>query len=187
MSNKPYVPSLKSFYYDTIVSEVKKELNLSSVMEVPKLNKIVVNVGMGSEAVVNSKSLDPVVESLSLITGQAATKTKARKSIASFKLREGMPIGVMVTLRGNIMYEFLERLIHLSLPRVRDFNGLSSKSFDNAGNYTFGIKEHIVFPEIDFDKVTKIHGMDITIAIKTKKKEYSRLLLEKFNFPFKKG
>lgn len=166
-------------------AELKKELSLASVMQVPELKKIVINVGAG-RAISDPKILDGIVSEIGLITGQQAVKTKARKSIAAFKLREHMPIGVMVTLRGRIMYEFLDRLINIALPRVRDFNGLSGKSFDANGNYSFGIKEQIIFPEINVDQVSSIHGMDITFNIRSNDIEHSRSLLKKFNFPFRK-
>ena len=176
---------LQKEYNEKIRPELQKELSLKSVMLAPKLQKIVVNVGVG-RAVADPKVLDGIVQELALITGQAPVKTRAKKSIAAFKLREGMPIGVMVTLRGKIMYEFLDRLINVTLPRVRDFNGLSNKAFDEGGNYTFGIKEQIIFPEINVDQVDSIHGMNITFTIQSRGKDDSKKLLEKFNFPFKK-
>lgn len=166
-------------------AELQKELNLGSIMQVPVLKKIVINIGAG-RAISDPKILDGIVSEVGIISGQQAVKTKARKSIAAFKLREDMPIGVMVTLRGRIMYEFLDRLINVALPRVRDFNGLSAKSFDANGNYSFGIKEQIIFPEINVDQVSSIHGMDITFNIKSGDIEHSRSLLKKFNFPFRK-
>lgn len=176
---------LQTQYKTKIASELKKELGLSSMMEVPLIRKIVLNVGAG-RAVADPKILDGIVDEIGIITGQLAVKTKARKSIAAFKLREGLPIGAMVTLRGRIMYEFLDRLINVALPRVRDFNGLNNKSFDQNGNYSFAIKEQIIFPEINVDQVSSIHGMDITFTIRSKDAEHSRLLLQKFNFPFRK-
>ena len=173
-------------YSSTFKSSLKEELGLASIMQVPEIKKIVINVGAG-EAVANPKVVDAIVENLATISGQMPVKTRARKSIATFKLREEMVIGAKVTLRGKIMYEFLDRLINTALPRVRDFNGVSRKAFDKNGNYTLGIKEHIIFPEINFDKVEKIHGMDITLVIKNEDKEHSMKLLEKFHFPFRKN
>jgi len=178
-------PRLKKLYSDKIRAELKTELGVSSIMEVPCLKKIVLNVGAGF-AVANPKSIDSVVTELAKITGQAPVKTKAKEAISNFKLRENLPIGVMVTLRGQRMYEFLDRLINVALPRVRDFNGLSPKSFDSMGNYSLGIKEQIIFPEIKFDDVELIHGMDITLVIQSKSAEHSAKLLEKFNFPIRK-
>lgn len=175
---------LQKLYHEQYKAELKEELGLSSIMEVPRIQKIVVNVGAG-DAVANPKVLDSMVEELRIITGQAPVKTRAKKSIATFKLREGMPIGVMVTLRNQVMYEFLDRLVNIALPRVRDFNGLSPKSFDRWGNYSLGIKEQIIFPEIHFDQVEKIHGMDITIVMKSKTIEHSKALLKKFSFPLR--
>jgi len=176
---------LQTEYKEKIAPALKKELGLSTVMQVPELKKIVLNVGMG-RAVADPKVLDSVVKELGAITGQQPVKTRAKKSIATFKLREGMPLGVMVTLRGKIMYEFLDRLINIALPRVRDFNGLSEKAFDKGGSYSFGIKEQIIFPEINVDQVDSIHGMNIVFTIKSRGKDDSRLLLEKFNFPFRR-
>jgi len=176
---------LQAEYANKYKSELQKELKLASVMQVPVLKKIVINVGVG-RATSDPKILDGIVTEVGMITGQQAVKTKARKSIAAFKLREQMPIGVMVTLRGRIMYEFLDRLINVTLPRVRDFNGLSGKSFDANGNYSFGIKEQIIFPEINVDQVSGIHGMDVTFNIQSGDIEHSRALLKKFNFPFRK-
>ena len=176
---------LQTEYKKSFAAELKKELGLSSIMQVPVLKKIVLNVGAG-RAIADPKILDGIVNELAQITGQMPVKTRAKKSIAAFKLREQMPIGVMVTLRGKIMYEFLDRLINIALPRVRDFNGLSNKSFDKFGNYAFGIREQIIFPEINVDQVNNIHGMDIVFNIKSESAEHSRKLLEKFNFPFRK-
>jgi large subunit ribosomal protein L5 len=176
---------LRKLYNEKIRVELKQELGLSSIMQVPVLKKIVLNVGAGF-AVANPKSLDSVVAEIAAITGQAPVKTRAKEAISNFKLREGIPIGVMVTLRGDRMYEFLDRLINIALPRVRDFNGLSMKSFDARGNYTLGIKEQIIFPEINFDEVEQIHGMDITLVIRSQGPEHSAKLLEKFNFPLRK-
>jgi len=152
---------LKAKYQDEIVKVMMEKFNYSSVMQAPKVDKIVINMGVG-DAVTNSKALDMAVEELQLLTGQKPLITKAKKSIAGFKLREGMPIGAKVTLRGERMYEFLDKLINVSLPRVRDFRGVSKKSFDGRGNYTLGVKEQLIFPEIDYDRVSKVRGMDIT-------------------------
>ncbi len=176
---------LQELYYASIRPELKEELSLRSVMQVPFIEKIVLNVGAGV-AVNNSKIIDSIVQELSLISGQASVKTIAKKSIATFKLREGMPIGAMVTLRGVRMYEFFDRLINIVLPRVRDFNGLSPKSFDKGGNYTIGVKEQIIFPEIDFDKVESVRGLDIILRIKSQRVEHSIALLRKFGFPLRK-
>lgn len=162
-----------------------KKFNYSSVMEVPKIDKIVVNMGVG-DAVQNSKVLDNAVEELELITGQKPLVTKAKKSIATFRLREGMPIGAKVTLRGERMYEFLDKLISVSLPRVRDFQGVSKKAFDGRGNYTLGVKEQLIFPEIDYDKVSKVRGMDIVIVTTANTDEEARELLTNFGMPFRK-
>lgn len=182
---KPKYARLQEQYITKFRDELKSELSLKSIMEVPKIEKIVINVGVG-EATKNPKLIDGVVEELRLITGQEPVKTRAKNSIAGFKLRENVIIGCKVTLRGKRMYEFFDRLVNIALPRVRDFQGLSLKSFDKFGNYTFGIKEQIIFPEISFDKVDRIHGMDIILNIKSKGKEHSKALLEKFNFPFKR-
>jgi large subunit ribosomal protein L5 len=161
------------------------KFNYKSVMEVPKLNKIVVNMGVG-DAVANAKALDIAVEELATITGQKPVVTRAKKSIAGFRLREGMPIGVKVTLRGERMYEFLDKLVSVSLPRVRDFRGISKKAFDGRGNYTLGIKEQLIFPEIDYDKVSKVRGMDIVIVTTANTDEEARELLTQFGMPFQK-
>jgi large subunit ribosomal protein L5 len=162
-----------------------KKFNYKSVMQVPKIEKVVVNMGVG-DAVQNAKALDNAVEELSLITGQKPLVTRAKKSIAGFRLREGMPIGAKVTLRGERMYEFLDKLISVSLPRVRDFRGVSKKAFDGRGNYTLGIKEQLIFPEIDYDKVSKVRGMDIVIVTTANTDEEARELLTEFGMPFQK-
>jgi large subunit ribosomal protein L5 len=161
-----------------------REREYKNIMEVPRLEKIVVNMGLG-DAIQNIKVLDSAVEELALITGQKPVVTRARRSIASFKLREGMAIGCMVTLRKDRMYEFLDRLIHVAIPRVRDFRGLNSRSFDGRGNYTLGIREQIIFPEIDYDKVEKIKGMNITIVTTARTDEEGRLLLKLMGMPFR--
>ena len=171
-------------YESEIRSELKQKFNLKNIFEVPKLSKIVVNMGVG-EAVSDSKVINKAIEDLSLITGQKPVITKAKKSIAGFKLRKGVNIGCKVTLRKKRMFEFLDRLIFIALPRVRDFKGLSKKSFDGNGNYSIGIKEQIIFPEIDYDKVDKIRGMDITITTTTTNQDHAYELLKSFNLPFK--
>jgi len=175
---------LKEFYWREVVPVMMRERNYRNVMEVPRLKKIVVNMGLG-EAIQNIKVLDSAVEELSLITGQKAVVTKAKRSIASFKLREGMSIGCMVTLRKERMYEFLDRLIHVAIPRVRDFRGLNSRAFDGRGNYTLGVREQIIFPEIDYDKVDKVKGMNITIVTTARTDEEGRLLLSLLGMPFR--
>ncbi len=162
-----------------------KKFEYSSIMEVPKIEKIVVNMGIG-DAVQNSKVLDSAVEELQAITGQKPMVTKAKKSIATFRLREGMPIGAKVTLRGERMYEFFDKLVNVSLPRVRDFRGISNKAFDGRGNYTLGVKEQLIFPEIDYDKVSKTRGMDIVIVTTANTDEEARELLTQFGMPFQK-
>ena len=174
---------LRDYYNEKVVQELKKSLNLKNDMEVPFLEKIVLNMGMG-EAVADSKYIKQAVEELTMIAGQKAVMTTARKSIASFKLREGQKIGAMVTLRRDRMYEFLDRLINIALPRVRDFRGLSKKSFDGHGNYSFGIKEQIVFPEVSVSSVDNIHGLDVVIVTSTNNDAHAAALLKAFNFPF---
>ncbi|HHJ5230057.1 TPA: 50S ribosomal protein L5 [Staphylococcus aureus] len=176
---------LKEKFNTEFTENLMKKFNYSSVMEVPKIDKIVVNMGVG-DAVQNSKVLDNAVEELELITGQKPLVTKAKKSIATFRLREGMPIGAKVTLRGERMYEFLDKLISVSLPRVRDFQGVSKKAFDGRGNYTLGVKEQLIFPEIDYDKVSKVRGMDIVIVTTANTDEEARELLANFGMPFRK-
>jgi large subunit ribosomal protein L5 len=176
---------LKAKFNDEITPALMSKFNYKSVMQVPKLEKIVVNMGVG-DAVANAKALDVAVEELTLITGQKPVVTKAKKSIAGFRLREGMPIGAKVTLRGERMYEFLDKLISVSLPRVRDFRGISKKAFDGRGNYTLGVKEQLIFPEIDYDKVSKVRGMDIVIVTTANSDEESRELLTQFGMPFQK-
>ena len=176
---------LKDKYNETIKQELVNKFNYTSVMQAPKIDKIVVNMGIG-DAVQNAKVLDTAVEELSAITGQKPVITKAKKSIATFRLREGMPIGAKVTLRGERMYEFLDKLISVSLPRVRDFRGISKKAFDGRGNYTLGVKEQLIFPEIDYDKVSKVRGMDIVIVTIANTDEEARELLTQFGMPFQK-
>lgn len=177
--------TIKQRYQKTIIPELMKTFEYRSVMEVPKLEKIVVNMGIG-DAVFNSKVLDDAVEELTFLTGQKPVITKAKKSISNFKLREGMPIGAKVTLRGDKMYYFLEKLISIALPRVRDFRGISANAFDGRGNYTVGIREQIIFPEVNLDKVKKIRGMDIVIVTTAKSDQEGRALLKSFGMPFKK-
>jgi len=171
-------------YQSEIRGQLKEKFNLKNIFEVPKLVKIVVNMGVG-EAVSDSKIINKAIEDLSLITGQKPVITKAKKSIAGFKLRKGLSIGCKVTLRKKRMFEFLDRLIFIALPRVRDFKGLSKKSFDGNGNYSIGIKEQIIFPEINYDKVDKIRGMDISITTTTTNQDHAYELLKSFNLPFK--
>lgn len=176
---------LKEMYLNEIVPNMTKKFEYANVMQVPKLDKIVINMGVG-EAKDNSKVLDTAISDLETITGQKAVTTKAKKSVANFKLREGMPIGCKVTLRGEKMYEFADRLINLALPRVRDFRGVSANSFDGRGNYAMGIKEQLIFPEIEYDKVDKVRGMDIIFVTTAKTDEEARELLTQFGMPFKK-
>ena len=176
---------LKDMYKNEIVDAMIKKFGYKNIMEVPKLDKIVVNMGVG-EAKDNAKVLDAAVADMELITGQKAVTTKAKNSIANFKIREGMPIGCKVTLRGERMWEFFERLITIAVPRIRDFRGLSAKSFDGRGNYSMGVREQIIFPEIDYDKVDRVRGLDITITTTAKSDEEGRALLAAFDFPFRK-
>lgn len=179
-----YTPRLMKTYKDAL-PVLKKDLGLKNEMTIPGLEKIVVNCGQG-EAVQNIKFLEAALVDLKCITGQKPVMTKAKKSIAGFKLREGMPIGCSVTLRGSRMYEFLDRLINIAIPRIRDFRGYSPKAFDGRGNYTLGVKEQIVFPEIDYDKVDRIRGLGITIVTSAQNDVQGKALLDKFNFPFRK-
>ena len=183
MSN--YVPRLKKVYKDTIAPELLKELGYKSVMQIPAIKKIVVSMGVG-EALANKKLLDAAVTDITAITGQKAVKTKAKKSIANFKLRQGNEVGVMVTLRGAQMYEFLDRLINVALPRVKDFRGIKSSGFDGHGNFSLGVTEQIIFPEIDFDKIERIAGMNISIVTSAETDSDARALLTKFGMPFRK-
>ena len=176
---------LKEKFVNEISPALVSKFNYKSVMQVPKVEKIVINMGVG-DAVSNTKALDVAVEELSLLSGQKPIVTRAKKSIAGFRLREGMPIGAKVTLRGERMYEFLDKLVSVSLPRVRDFRGISKKSFDGRGNYTLGVKEQLIFPEIDYDKVSKVRGMDIVIVTTANTDEEARELLTQFGMPFQK-
>ncbi len=175
---------LKEKYLNEIKPALQKELDLKNPMAVPRIEKIVLNMGLG-EATQNSKLLDPLVADLAAIAGQKPVTTRAKKSIAAFKVREGMPIGAMVTLRGSIMYEFLDRLIQIGLPRVRDFRGVSTKSFDGRGNYTLGMRDQLIFPEIDYSKVEKLKGMNITIVTTAPDDNQARALLKAFGIPFR--
>ncbi len=175
---------LKDLYREQVVPALQKELGYENVMQVPRLDKIVVNVGMG-EALQNAKALDAAVEDIKIITGQRPIVTRARKSIASFKLREGNPIGVKVTLRGNRMWDFLDRLCNIALPRQRDFRGISSDSFDGRGNYSLGLREQLVFPEIDYDKIDRIRGLEVTIVTSAETDEEGYYLLRSLGMPFR--
>lgn len=175
---------LKDLYHNEIREKIKSKFNLKNIYEVPKISKIVLNMGVG-EAIADSKKINSASDDLMSITGQKPVVTKAKQSIAGFKLRKGLSIGCKVTLRKNRMYEFLDRLIYIALPRVRDFKGLSKKSFDGNGNYSIGIKEQIIFPEIDYDKIDKVRGMDICIVTSTQNEEHAFELLKGFNLPFK--
>ena len=176
---------LKDFYRDDVVKQLTEQFGYKSVMEVPKVTKITLNMGVG-EALTDKKVLEHAVSDMEKISGQKPVVTKAKKSIAGFKLREGWPVGCKVTLRADRMYDFLDRLITISIPRTRDFRGLNPKSFDKQGNYSMGVKEQIIFPEIEYDKIDKIRGMDITITTTAKNAEESHALLAAFKFPFRK-
>jgi large subunit ribosomal protein L5 len=178
------VARLRDKYSKEIRKNLQKKLGYTSIMQVPKLEKIVLNVGIG-DAHSNTAKLNEALEEVSMITGQRAVKTVAKKAISNFKIREGYEVGCKVTLRGNTMYEFLDRLINFALPRVRDFKGISPKSFDNFGNYNFSIKEQIIFPEIEIDKVTNTYGMNITIVTNANSKDSAKALLEEFGMPFR--
>ncbi len=176
---------LQEQYNETVAPQLMKELGLSNVMEVPRITKITVNMGVG-ESVGDRKVLDRAMEDLTKIAGQKPVITRARKSVASFKIRDGMAIGCKVTLRRERMYEFLDRLVNIAIPRVRDFRGLSAKSFDGRGNFNMGVREQIIFPEVDYDEVDAIRGMNITITTTARNNEEGRALLQAFNFPFRK-
>ena len=179
-----YTPRLKSLYRETIRPAMKEEFGYKNDMQIPRLDKIVLNIGCGAEAVRDSKKAKSAQEDLTAIAGQKALVTKAKKSIAGFRVREGMPLGAKVTLRGDRMYEFLDRLVTVAMPRIRDFRGVPGKSFDGRGNYAMGLKEHIVFPEIDFDKVDEVWGIDIIIGTTAKTDAEAKALLKHFNMPF---
>ena len=176
---------LHDYYRDQVVNELKNKFGYKSVMQVPRIEKITLNMGEG-EALTDKKLLDNAVADLAAISGQKPLVTKARKSVAGFKIRQGYPIGCKVTLRGERMWEFFERLITIAVPRIRDFRGLSAKSFDGRGNYSMGVREQIIFPEIDYDKVDRVRGLDITITTTAKNDEEGQALLAAFNFPFRK-
>lgn len=177
-------PRLKARYHEEVKAQLQSDLGLDNPMQVPRLEKIVINMGIG-EAITDRKQIEQAVSELSTISGQKPKVNIARKSIAGFKLREGMPVGAKVTLRKDRMYEFLDRLVNIALPRVRDFRGLSPKSFDGRGNYSMGLKEHIVFPEIDYDKVEDVLGMDIIVCTTAQTDDEARALLKGLNFPFR--
>jgi large subunit ribosomal protein L5 len=176
---------LQEFYRTQVVPRLKQDLKIDNVMQVPKITKITVNMGVG-EAVADRKLMDAAVSDLTKITGQKPLICKARKAIASFKLRAGLPVGAKVTLRGPRMYEFLDRLINIAMPRIRDFRGVSPRSFDGQGNYSLGVKEQLIFPEIQYDQIDQVRGMDITITTTARDNQQGRALLEAFNFPFRK-
>ena len=179
-----YTPRLKTKYFEEIIPTLVKQFEYKNKMMVPKVVKIAVNQGLG-QAIIDKKLIDAGVDEMSMITGQRAVSTKSKKDISNFKLRKGMPIGVRVTLRGDNMYEFLDRLVAVAIPRIRDFRGINDKGFDGRGNYTFGIPEQIIFPEIDIDKVHNINGMDITIVTSAKNDKEALALLKEFGLPFK--
>jgi large subunit ribosomal protein L5 len=176
---------LKKIFNEQIVPELKKKLELKNTMEVPRIMKITVNMGVG-EAVADKKVMDAATADMAKITGQKPAVTKAKKSVATFKVRDGQAIGCKVTLRGDRMYEFLDRLVSIAIPRIRDFRGISTRSFDSRGNYSLGVKEQIIFPEIQYDQIDQIRGMDITISTSARDDKHGRALLEAFNFPFRK-
>jgi len=179
-----YEPRLRKRYKEEIIPQLMKDFSFRNIMQVPKLERVIVNMGLG-EAVQNAKLIESAVEELTAITGRKPIVTRAKKSIASFKLREGMPIGVMVTLRGEQMYDFVDRLISIALPRTRDFKGISPKAFDGRGNYTLGIREQIVFPEINYDKIDRIKGMNVTLVTTAETDEQGRALLKSLGMPFR--
>ena len=185
MAEEKYIPRLKTKYNDEVKQLMQDKFQYENVMMIPKFEKIVVNMGVG-EAATDSKAIDGAVRDLRVITGQQPMVTRARKSIASFKLRAGMPIGAKVTLRGDRMWEFFDRLTSVAIPRIRDFRGISADAFDGRGNYSLGLKEQIIFPEVDFDSVDHTRGMDITIVTTAKTDEEAKALLDAFGFPFKK-
>ena len=185
MAEEKYVPRLKTKYNEQVKQLMQAKFEYKNVMEIPKFEKIVVNMGVG-EAATDSKAIDGAVRDLRTITGQQPMVTRARKSIASFRLRAGMPIGAKVTLRGDRMWEFFDRLTSVAIPRIRDFRGISAKSFDGRGNFSMGVTEQLIFPEIDFDSVDHTRGMDITIVTTAKTDEEAKALLDAFGFPFKK-
>jgi large subunit ribosomal protein L5 len=179
-------PRLKTVYAEQLAPRLKDDLGLANVMQVPRLEKIVVNMGVG-EAVQDKKAIDSAMDELTLITGQKPKMNRSRKSIANFKVREGMPVGASVTLRGTRMWEFFDRLLGIAIPRIRDFRGLNPRSFDGRGNYSFGVTEQLIFPEVDFDQVSATRGMDITICTSATNDEHAKALLDAFGFPFRKA
>jgi large subunit ribosomal protein L5 len=182
-----YVPRMKQKYLDEVVPAMQKEFNYTNRMQVPHVEKVVINIGMGSEARENVKSLDNAAGDIAQITGQKPVITRAKKSIAAFKLRTGMPIGVMVTLRGPRMYDFLDKLFNIAMARVRDFTGVSPRSFDGHGNFTLGLREQLIFPEIDYDRIDKVRGMEVVIVTSADTDEEGRRLLQLLGMPFRKG
>ena len=185
MAEEKYVPRLKEYYLSTIRDELQKKFEYKNVMMIPKIEKIVVNMGVG-EAAQDAKAIDGAIADLRTITGQQPVVRRARKSIANFKVRQGMAIGAKVTLRGDRMWEFLDRLISIAIPRIRDFRGISPKSFDGRGNFSMGVSEQLIFPEIDYDKIDRTRGMDITIVTTATTNEEGKALLDAFHFPFKR-
>jgi large subunit ribosomal protein L5 len=179
-------PRLKALYAEQLAPRLKDELGLANAMQIPRLEKIVVNMGVG-EAVQDKKSIDSAMDELALITGQKPKLNRSRKSIANFKVREGMPVGASVTMRGPRMWEFFDRLLAIAIPRIRDFRGLNPRSFDGRGNYSFGVTEQLIFPEVDFDQVSATRGMDITICTSATNDEHAKALLDAFGFPFRKA
>ena len=186
MAEEKYVPRLKEYYFSTVRDEMQKKFEYKNVMQIPKIEKIVVNMGVG-EAAQDAKAIDGAVADLRTITGQQPVIRRARKSIANFKVRPGMPIGCKVTLRGDRMWEFLDRLIATAIPRIRDFRGIKATSFDGHGNFSMGVTEQLIFPEIDYDKIDRTRGMDITIVTTATTNEEGKALLEAFHFPFKRN
>jgi large subunit ribosomal protein L5 len=178
-------PRLKAIYAEKVAPALREQLSIANVMQIPRLEKIVVNMGVG-EAVGDRRQIESAMDELALITGQRPRLNKSRKSIAGFKVREGMPVGASVTLRGRRMWEFFDRLLAVAIPRIRDFRGLNPRAFDGRGNYSFGVTEQLIFPEIDFDRVSSVRGMDITICTSTSDDQHARALLEAFGFPFRK-
>ena len=185
MAEEKYVPRLKEYYFSTVRDEMQKKFEYKNVMQIPKIEKIVVNMGVG-EAAQDSKAIDGAIADMRTITGQQPVVRRARKSIANFKVRQGMPIGCKVTLRGDRMYEFLDRLIATAIPRIRDFRGIKATSFDGHGNFSMGVTEQLIFPEIDYDKIDRTRGMDITIVTTAATDEEGKALLDAFHFPFKR-
>ena len=182
-----YVPRLKQRFFNEVVPAMMKEFGYKNPMQVPRIEKVVLNIGMGSEARENARSLDFAVNDLSVITGQRPVITRAKKSIAQFKVRAGNPVGVMVTLRGNRMYDFLDRLFNIALPRVRDFSGVSPGSFDGHGNFALGLREQLIFPEVDYDKIDRVRGMEVVITTTARTDQEGRRLLELLGMPFRRG